>query len=153
MKAISEVMTRQVTVVRPDDNLQHVAQIMQDQNIGSVPVCDGKQLVGMITDRDITIRAVAEGKSADQTQVSEVMSGQVQWCYEDQSVGEVLQEMGHQQIRRIPVISRNTRELTGIVSIGDLATRQPQPVDPAMEDISAPFQPPPRQTGKHPGRL
>lgn len=152
MKAISEVMTRDVTVARPDDNLQHIAQIMRDQNIGSLPVCDGKRLVGMITDRDITVRAVAEGKDVDQAKVSDVMTDQVLWCYEDQTVGEVLQEMGHQQIRRIPVVSRSSKELTGIVTIGDLATRQSASVDAAMEDISAPFQPPPRGVEKQPNQ-
>ncbi|HVL77533.1 MAG TPA: CBS domain-containing protein [Noviherbaspirillum sp.] len=151
MKRISEVMTPDVTVVRPDDKLQQAARIMRDEDIGALPVCDGKRLVGMITDRDIAIRAVAEGKAADQCLVSEVMTNQVLWCYEDQNVGEVLQQMAHQQIRRIPVINRNM-ELVGIVAIGDLATRQSQPVDAAMEDISAPFQPPPRTTGKQPSR-
>jgi CBS domain-containing protein len=140
MQAISEVMTRDVTVVRPDANLQEAACMMRDWDIGSVPVCDGKRLVGMITDRDITIRSVAEGKSPTDMKVSDVMSDQVLWCFEDQTVGEVLQQMGDQQIRRIPVVSRNM-DLTGIVSLGDLATRHPADTDNALEEISTPSEP------------
>jgi CBS domain-containing protein len=140
MQAISEVMTRDVTVIRPDSNVQEAARMMRDWNIGAIPVCDGKRLVGMITDRDITIRSAAEGKSPADVQVSEVMSDQVLWCFEDQTVGEVLQQMGDQQIRRIPVVSRNM-ELTGVVSLGDLATRHEADTDSALEEISAPSAP------------
>jgi CBS domain-containing protein len=140
MQAISEVMTRDVTVIRPDSNVQEAARMMRDWDIGAIPVCDGKRLVGMITDRDITIRSAAEGKSPADVQVSEVMSDQVLWCFEDQTVGEVLQQMGDQQIRRIPVVSRNM-ELTGVVSLGDLATRHEADTDSALEEISAPSAP------------
>ncbi|WP_019140226.1 CBS domain-containing protein [Noviherbaspirillum massiliense] len=149
MQAISEVMSHDVTVISPDDNLQQAAQRMRDQNIGAIPVCNGKKLVGMITDRDITIRAVADGKAPADCRVSDVMSDQVLWCYEDQTVGEVLQQMGEQQIRRIPVINRNM-ELTGVVSLGDLATRQTASTDSALEDISAPIAPDRPSTGRQP---
>jgi CBS domain-containing protein len=99
MKAISEVMTRDVTVIAPGDDLQRAAQLMRDLDVGALPVCDGKRLQGMITDRDITIRAVAEGLVPSAVRVSDVMSKEVAWCFEDQTVGEVLQHMGDQQIR------------------------------------------------------
>ncbi|MDQ9169311.1 CBS domain-containing protein [Oxalobacteraceae bacterium R-40] len=149
MQAISEIMTRDVTVVSPDDTVQLAAQIMSDQNIGALPVCDGKRLVGMLTDRDITVRAVAAGKSPANIQVADVMSGDVLWCFEDQTAGEVLQQMGDQQIRRIPVVSRNM-ELTGVVSLGDLATRQSESTDSTLEDISSPTPPHRPSTGRQP---
>jgi CBS domain-containing protein len=149
MQSISAVMTRDVTVISPNDNLQQAAQTMRDWNIGAVPVCDGKRLVGMITDRDIAIRAIAEGKSPSDVKVSDIMSEQILWCFEDQTVGEVLQQMGDQQIRRIPVLSRNM-ELTGVVSLGDLATRHTAQTDSALEDISAPVPPDRPSTGKQP---
>ena len=149
MQAISEIMTRDVAVASPNDNLQQAGEKMRDWNIGALPVCDGKRLVGMITDRDIAIRAIAEGKHASDVRVSEVMTAQVMWCYEDQTVGEVLQQMGDQQIRRIPVVNRNM-ELSGIVALGDLATRQPAQTDSTLEDISAPVPPNRPSTGKQP---
>lgn len=149
MQAISDIMTRDVTVISPDDNVQHAAQIMRDQDIGSLPVCNGKRLVGMLTDRDVTIRAVASGKAPADIRVDEVMSDQVLWCFEDQTSGEVLQQMGDQQIRRIPVINRNM-ELTGVVSLGDLATRERASTDSALEDISAPTPPIHAPTGRQP---
>jgi CBS domain-containing protein len=149
MQPISEVMTRDVTVISPNDGLQQAAQMMRNWNIGALPVCDGKRLVGMITDRDITIRAMAEGKSPSDVKVSDVMSGQVLWCFEDQTAGEVLQQMGDRQIRRLPVLSRNM-ELTGVVSLGDLATRQAAQANSALEDISAPTPPDRPSTGKQP---
>lgn len=138
MRAISEVMTRDVTTTSPSDSLQRAAQMMRDWNIGSIPVCDGKRLVGMVTDRDITIRATAEGKAPGEVQVSEVMSDKVLWCFEDQTIGEVLQEMGDEQVRRIPVVSRDMA-LVGIVSLGDLSLRAD--AESALEDISTPAQP------------
>ena len=151
MKAISQVMTRDVTVVSPDDTLQQAAQIMRDINVGALPVCNGKRLVGMITDRDMATRSVAEGHAPASTRVSDIMSSEVLWCFEDQTVGEVLQQMGGQQIRRIPVINRNM-EMTGIVSLGDLATTQGIDTDSALEDISAPISPDRPATGKQPSR-
>ena len=151
MKAISQVMTRDVTVVSPDDTVQQAAQVMRDINAGALPVCNGKRLVGMITDRDIAIRAVADGHSPASVRVSDIMSSEVLWCFEDQTVGEVLQQMGNQQIRRIPVINRNM-ELAGIVSLGDLATTQGIDTDSTLEDISAPVPPDRPATGKQPSR-
>jgi CBS domain-containing protein len=149
MKAISDIMTREVKVISPDGNVQQAAQMMRDQDIGSVPVCNGKKLVGMITDRDIVIRTLADGKSPANTKVSEVMTDDVFWCFEDQTAGEVLQQMGDQQIRRIPVINRD-KELCGIVSLGDLATRVSADTDDALEEISASVPPNQSSTGKQP---
>lgn len=140
MESISEVMTREVTVVSPQDNIQRAAQLMRDMNVGALPVCDGQKLQGMITDRDITIRATAGGQSPDQVRVQEVMTDDVLWCYEDQTVGEVLQHMGDSQIRRIPVVTRD-KELVGMVSLGDIATRHGADTDETLEEISMPSEP------------
>ncbi|GIZ51629.1 CBS domain-containing protein [Noviherbaspirillum aridicola] len=134
---ISEIMTGDVTVIGPDDNLQRAAQMMRDWNVGALPVCDGRKLRGMITDRDITIRASAEGRDPQQCRVDEVMSGDVRWCFDDQTVDEVLLEMGDAQVRRLPVVNRNL-ELTGMVSLGDAATRTGASVEGALEEISEP---------------
>jgi CBS domain-containing protein len=141
---ICDVMTRDVRTVSPDDSVEHAAQCMDQLNVGAVPVVDGDKLVGMVTDRDITVRAVAAGKPADRTPVSEVMSTNVRWCYEDQDVDDVLDEMRDTQIRRVPVLSRDELRLIGIVSLGDLAERggsnEPR-VAETLRDISTPSQP------------
>jgi CBS domain-containing protein len=137
MQKIAEIMTRNVQVVRPDDSLQRAAQCMKDLDVGAVPVCDGRRLLGMLTDRDITVRASALGLSPGTTKVTEVMSTDVWWCTEDESATEVLDGMGEHQIRRLPVVNAQ-KELVGIVSLGDLATRQHTPVHQALREISTP---------------
>jgi CBS domain-containing protein len=137
---ISEVMTRNVRVVSPDDTLQAAAQVMDELNVGAVPVCTGERLVGMITDRDITVRAVASGLPADGTPVKDVMTEQVRWCFEDQDVDEVMQQMSDVQIRRMPVVDHDQR-LVGIVSLGDLATKHGADVEDTLERISSPSEP------------
>jgi len=136
MKKISEVMTSEVQIVRPDDTLQDAAAMMAEQDVGALPVCDGSRLQGMITDRDIAVRAVANGRDAD-TPVREVMSEDVIWCSEDDGTQDVLERMGQRQIRRIPVVDAN-RNLVGIVSLGDLAIEDEENVDEALRSISMP---------------
>jgi CBS domain-containing protein len=136
MRKISEVMTSEVKVVSPEDSLQDAAAIMAEEDVGALPVCDGTRLQGMITDRDITIRAIANGRGAD-TAVSEVMTDDVVWCTEDDDTQDVLERMGDRQIRRIPVVDQD-RNLVGIVSLGDLAIEDEENVDEALRDISMP---------------
>lgn len=142
---ISEVMTRDVTLISPQDNIQHAAKMMADWNVGVLPVCDGKTLKGVLTDRDITVRAVTTGKAPADIKVADAMTSGVCWCFEDQSVGEALQQMGDIQIRRIPVVNHNM-EIVGIVSLGDLATRHKVDVEDTLEKISTPSEPA-RQAG------
>jgi CBS domain-containing protein len=139
---IGSVMTREVAVVRPDSSVQEAAQVMKRLNVGSVPVCTGRKLVGMLTDRDITIRAVAEGRDPRQTRAEEVMTPDVVYAYEDQSVEEVADTMSAHQIRRMPIISRN-KELVGIVALGDLAVdvQDDQMSGDVLEDVSEPARP------------
>jgi len=117
---VSEAMTRDVRVANPDQSIREVASIMKDIDAGAMPVGDNDRLVGVITDRDIAIRAVAEGKGPD-TRVRDVMSTeQVMYCYEDEDLAHVAQNMAENQVRRLPVVNRDKR-LVGIVSLGDVA--------------------------------
>ena len=116
---LREAMTSDVRMVRPDQTIRDAAHLMAELDIGALPVEDNDRLVGMITDRDIAVRAIAEGRGPD-TSVREVMSREIKYCYEDQSVEEVTQNMGELRVRRLPVLSREKR-LVGILSLGDLA--------------------------------
>ncbi len=152
MQMISDVMTRNVRFVSPQENLQRAAQIMDELNVGSLPVCDGDRLVGMVTDRDITVRGTAAGKVPQDAHVDEVMSGDVRWCFEDQPLDEVMQQMADTQIRRVPVVSHDeSHKLVGIVALGDLATKtsgskQKQEIEEMVEKVSSPSEPD-RSTG------
>lgn len=134
---VSECMTRDVRIAAPDDTIQAAAQTMAEVDAGSLPVGDDDRLVGMITDRDIAIRAIAEGLGPDAT-VRAVMSAEVRYCYEDENIDDVLRNMGDLQVRRLPVINRDKR-LVGIVSLGDLALDGPtRNAAKALSDISQP---------------
>jgi CBS domain-containing protein len=141
MQQIAEVMTRGVTVVAPDDNIRRAAQLMDEFNIGAIPICDNDELVGMVTDRDITVRATAAGELPDETPVKDVMSTDVRWCFDNQQVDEVMDQMRGTQIRRIPVKNHVTHKLVGIVSLGDLATKHSAEIDRTLEEISSPSHP------------
>lgn len=142
MNQVADVMTRDVRVVAPADTVQQAAQCMDELNVGALPVCDGTRLVGMVTDRDIAVRGVAAGKDSGVTAVSEVMSAHVRWCYEDQPLDDVMDEMRDTQIRRMPVVDRQHR-LVGIVSLGDVAARgaDDKRVGETLKDISTPSAP------------
>jgi len=117
---VKEAMSRDVKTVNPDQPIQEAARIMLDIDAGALPVGEGDRLVGMITDRDIAVRAVAAGKSPAAA-VREVMSQEVRYCFEDEDTAHVARNMGEQQVRRLPVVDRNKR-LVGILSLADLAT-------------------------------
>ena len=133
---VSEVMTREVDLINPDTTLQSVARKMRDRDIGSLPVVENEKLVGMVTDRDIVVNAVAEKADCGSAQAREVMSQKLLYCFDDQSVEEVLKNMGDIQVRRLPVVSRDKR-LVGIVSLGDLAKGGPsRKSGEALKEIS-----------------
>lgn len=117
---IADVMTAEVDVVKPDQTIQKAASFMLRADAGSIPVCDGEKLVGMVTDRDIAVRAVAEGMGPD-TPVRETMTDDVIYCFEDEDVEAVAAKMSGSQVRRMPVVSREDKRLVGIVSLGDLS--------------------------------
>src|SRR5215471_14764207 len=123
---VREIMTRDVTVVSPTDNLRSAAQLMEKNDFGMVPVGENDRLVGMLSDRDITVRAVARGLVPDQAKVRDVMTTDVKYVYDDESVADVSRNMSQLQVRRLPVLNREKR-LVGIVSLGDLALKQPKP--------------------------
>jgi CBS domain-containing protein len=116
-------MTPQVERIHRDASVHEAAQKMKTLDIGMVPVYDGDRLVGMITDRDIALRVVAEGRDATQTPVYESMTGEVTYCFESQTVEEAAKIMEKHKIRRLIVLNRDKR-LVGIVSLGDLATHR-----------------------------
>src|SRR6266436_1969761 len=122
---IREVMTRDAKLTHPDDTLQQAAILMKEGDCGILPVADGDHLVGMLTDRDIAIRCIAEGKGPN-AKVREAMTEEVMYCFEDEDTQHVCQNMADIQVRRLAVLSRNKR-LVGIVSLSDLARKAPNP--------------------------
>ena len=135
---ISECMTRDVVIVRPDQPIREAAQFMLRDDAGSMPVCDGDRLVGMITDRDIAVRAVAEGRGPD-TLVGEAMTDHIDYCFDDDDIEAVAMKMSDAQIRRMPVIGREDRKLVGIVSLGDISrSDQGQAAGVALGGITDP---------------
>lgn len=138
MQKISEVMSSDVQTISPDATIEEAAQEMRDGDFGLLPVGDEEQLLGVITDRDIAIRAVAEGRGPS-TPVSEIMSEGVIWAHEDDSIEEAAEIMSDNQIRRLPIVNAEQR-LVGIVSLGDFAVDASDigPVADALSEISNP---------------
>ena len=135
---IREVMSHDVKIASPEDTLQHAAQLMKDIDAGVLPVGENDRLVGMLTDRDITIRAVAHNKTPAQTRVRDVMTDDIKYVFEDESADDAARNMGELQVRRLPVLSRDKR-LVGIVSLGDLARKRAStPAKKALEKVSQP---------------
>jgi len=136
---LGEIMTRDVEVVNFDAPLQEAAAMMKSLDVGMVPVCDGNTLKGTLTDRDTTIRATAAGRDPTTTKVCDVMSTNLVYCFEDQEVEEAMSLMEAQQIRRLPVLSRDKR-LVGIVSLGDLAVHsgEKEMVGDTLKEVSRP---------------
>jgi CBS domain-containing protein len=117
---VSKAMTRGAECVRPDNTLQEAAERMKALDVGALPVCEGERLVGVLTDRDITIRSVCDGHDPWTDRVREAMTPRVFYCFEDQDVTEAGKVMRDKQVRRLPVLDRS-KHLVGIVSLGDLA--------------------------------
>jgi CBS domain-containing protein len=134
---VSEVMTQDVQLIEPTQSIREAARLMAEMDAGIVPVHEGDRLVGMITDRDIAVRAIAEGKGAD-TPIREVMTDDVKYCYEDDDTGDVARNMADIQVRRLPVLTREKR-LVGIISLGDMAMSDgAAPAGEAVAGISQP---------------
>jgi len=136
---VKDVMTKGAEVVRPDATLQEAANKMKSLDIGPLPVCDGDKIIGMLTDRDITVRATAEGLDPKQTRVREVMSKELITCLEDQDVKEAAELMQSKQIRRVPILNKDKR-LVGMLSLGDLAhrTQDSKLAGKTLEEVSTP---------------
>jgi CBS domain-containing protein len=132
---IKDIMTHDVELAGPEDTLQDVALRMLDLDIGVLPVGEQDRLVGMITDRDLAVRGIAQGRGPS-AKVREVMSKEVMYCFADEDIAHVGQNMGDIQVRRLPVVDRNKR-LVGIVSLGDIATQgKPKASMEALRGIS-----------------
>jgi CBS domain-containing protein len=134
---VAIAMTREVRIASPNQTIQDAASVMGEIDAGLLPVGEDDRLVGMISDRDIAIRAVARGKGP-QTQVRDVMTADVKYCFEDEDTEDVIRNMADQQVRRLPVLNRDKR-LVGILSLGDLAaTESPGIAGEALAEISMP---------------
>jgi CBS domain-containing protein len=134
---VSEIMSRDVLVASPDQSIREAARMMAELDAGVLPVGEQDRLIGIITDRDIAIRAVGSGKAPD-TRIRDVMTGEVKYCFEDEDVADVAQNMADIQVRRLPVISREKR-LVGIIAVADLAAHEdPEVVGEAVSGISEP---------------
>ena len=133
---IKEAMTTNVRIAKPDQTIREAAQAMAEVDSGVLPVGENDRLIGMITDRDIAVRGVGEGKGPE-TSVREVMTDHVDYCFEDQDVEEVTKNMASIKVRRLPVLNRDKR-LVGIISLGDIAQSGEARTDQALGKISRP---------------
>ena len=135
---IQDVMTADVSFVRPDTPILEIARKMRDGDIGATPVVEDERLVGMVTDRDVVVRVIAEGGDVRTKTARDAMSPGILYCFVDESVEAVLENMGDQQIRRLPVVDREKR-LVGVVSLGDLAlSGKRKAAGEALQEISQP---------------
>jgi CBS domain-containing protein len=139
---VSEVMTRGAECTHPDATVREAAVRMQSLDVGSLPVCENDRLVGMVTDRDVTVRTTAAGADPNDARVRDAMTPGVHFCFDDQDVAEAAQLMKDNQVRRLPVLDRNKR-MVGIVSLGDLAveTQDDQLAGNTLEAVSEPAEP------------
>lgn len=143
MTTVADVMTRGVRSMAPTDTVARAAQAMDELNVGVIPVCEGEKLVGMVTDRDIVVRGVAQQFDMKTARLADVMSTNVRCATEDQEVDEILHQMADIQIRRMPVVDGQQR-LVGIVSLGDIADKDPGDeldVAVSLAEISSPAKP------------
>jgi CBS domain-containing protein len=137
MMKVKDVMTRNCIYVSPDTTIAEAAEIMKDQDIGFIPIAEDDKMIGMVTDRDIVIRAVAKKASPD-TDVKSVMSPHTYYCYEDQEAEEACANMADIKVRRLPVVNRDKR-LVGVVSLGDISQDVNKvEVGQAMQSITDP---------------
>jgi CBS domain-containing protein len=143
---LGEVMTRDVEVIGSNAPLKEAAAKMKELDVGLIPICES-ELKGTLTDRDITVRATAKGRNPSETKVSDIMSREIAYCFEDQEIEEAMSLMEARQIRRLPILNREKR-LVGIVSLGDLAvhTGQNELLGETLKEVSRPAVP---RRGKH----
>lgn len=134
---IREIMSPDVKIASPKDTLQKAAQLMEENDFGILPVGEDDRLVGMLSDRDITVRAVAHGKAPDRCTVGEVMSHEIKYIYDDETIEDASRNMSELQIRRLPVLNRKKR-LVGIISLGDLALNAKDNAGKALKEVSEP---------------
>jgi CBS domain-containing protein len=135
---VNEVMTRDVEFIQPNDSLQLAARKMRDRDIGFLPVYEGDELVGVVTDRDIVVRAMASDLNPDAIVGRELVTSPVVYCFEDQNVEEAARLMRDNEIRRLVVLDRKNNQLVGVISLGDLArTVKEKTAEKTLESISS----------------
>lgn len=138
MTQVHEIMSRDVVSIAPETTIQRAAELMAQHDVGALPICNHERIVGMVTDRDLTLRAPSEGCSPAEP-VARVATSGVEWCYDDETVDVVQRRMAEAQVRRLPVVNHK-RELVGALSLGDIATRcdgaQREHLANTLEDIS-----------------
>ncbi|MGF6447531.1 CBS domain-containing protein [Paraburkholderia youngii] len=139
MTSVAQVMTRDVATIGAAQSIQQAAKLMDELNVGSLPVCDGANLLGMVTDRDIVVRAIAAGMSSD-APIEDIVSGPVNWCFEDEDLDVAQKKMADAQIRRLPVVDRE-KHLVGIIALGDLATTADGGTSSTLSAASTPSTP------------
>ncbi len=120
---LSEIMTREVEIIQPDDTLRLAAEKMRNRDIGFLPVCDGDSLMGVLSDRDITIRALADGMDINVMLGRDLMTTPAIYCFDDQDVKDAAKLMGENQIRRLVILGRESERVVGVISLGDLARK------------------------------
>lgn len=134
---ISEIMTREPELIDPNSSIRDAAMRMKNEDIGALPIGENDRLIGMVTDRDIAIRAVAEDRNPSSTTVRDVMSQKIYYCFEDDDVEDAARCMAENQVRRLPILNRDKR-LTGIVSLADIAQTGEECEKTALEGVSEP---------------
>ncbi|WP_027802912.1 CBS domain-containing protein [Paraburkholderia dilworthii] len=139
MTSVAQVMTRDAATIGPSQSIQQAAKMMDELNVGSLPVCDGEHLVGMVTDRDIVVRAISAGMLPE-SPIEDIVSGPANWCFEDEDVEIARKKMEDAQIRRLPVVDRD-KHLVGIIALGDLATTADGGTSSTLAAVSTPSTP------------
>jgi CBS domain-containing protein len=136
---LSEIMTHNVEIIHPNDTLQTAARKMRDRNIGFLPVYDAGELVGVLTDRDIIVRALTKGLDPKSTLTRDLITSPAIFCFEDQSIDDATDLMHDNQVRRIVILKRGNRELAGVISLGDLAVNVDDKISgDVLQSISTP---------------
>jgi CBS domain-containing protein len=143
MQQVKDVMTPQAEVASPDQTAEEAAETMKALDIGVLPVCDEEGLVGILTDRDLVVRVLAAKRDPKAVRIGEVMTPNIVYCFEDDDISRVASLLAEHQIRRLPVLSRDERQLVGIVSLGDLAVHEEsgQMSGNVLQDVSQPAEP------------
>jgi CBS domain-containing protein len=136
---LSEIMTRNVEIIHPNDTLQTAARKMRDRNIGFLPVYDAGELVGVLTDRDIIVRALTKGADPKTMLSRDLITSPAIFCFDDQSIDDATDLMHDNQVRRIVILKRGNRELAGVISLGDLAVNVDDKISgDVLQSISTP---------------
>jgi CBS domain-containing protein len=137
---LKEIMSSDVEVIHPDDTLQTAAQKMRDRDIGFLPVMDGDELIGVVTDRDLVVRAIADGVKLKTTIGRDIATSPGIYCFDDQDVNEAAQLMQEHHIRRLVILSRNDGSVNGVISLGDLAVNSaPDKSGEVLQSVSEGF--------------